>query len=301
MTIPNRERLRAAALVAVLLSFATASPAQLRPDAAVSIPTDVVAALLTASSVTPGAPQLFVGTVPRSFEGVVLVPKNARVLGSAVYANSIVAALTMPGTEDNVRQELGRGLAAAGWKAPATRNAYQAFRYAISPTSPFNELALCRDGDMLVTRVERRDLTSSTITESAWLGQPAYPCSAAPQPPSTQPVPTLPLLTHPPGSGEQSANMNACGPAARAGDSPIFPRLDYIRSTQSVDALVAHYGRQLQDSGWTAVKPGPAVARASWTHRDSTGTLYEATLTAESGLRPGCVQVGVLVGKAHTP
>jgi hypothetical protein len=56
--------------------------------------------------------------------------------------------------------------------------------------------------------------------------------------------------------------MTECGPAARAFDGTNFPRLDYIRSSQSAEALLGHYGRQLQDSGWTAVKPGPSVARA---------------------------------------
>ena len=52
-----------------------------------------------------------------------------------------------------------------------------------------------------------------------------------------------------------------------------------VRSLVSPAAMLEFYSRQLADSGWTTVTPGPASIGRAWTRVDSSGARVETVIT----------------------
>ena len=95
----------------------------------------------------------------------------------------------------------------------------------------------------------------------------------------------LPELTDPPQSG---ARWDAsCG----RGPGTSWSTGNLLVSDLAPDSIVAHYGKQFEAAGWTAI-PGGGIAVRSWTKRDSTGTVYRTTMsvTAEPD-HPRCRRI----------
>jgi hypothetical protein len=73
-----------------------------------------------------------------------------------------------------------------------------------------------------------------------------------------------------------------------------------LSTSMPVDQVLAHYGKQLADSGWTPVTDQQLVARY-WTRRDSTG-FRELTITARVRAEtPQCVELEMRVNGMNPP
>jgi hypothetical protein len=75
-----------------------------------------------------------------------------------------------------------------------------------------------------------------------------------------------------------------------------------LKTTMSGEALLDHYARQLQDSGWAPERNLPASVGRTWTRRDSTGAIVQVALKASTSLQDStCHEVTLEVQTPRKP
>jgi hypothetical protein len=75
-----------------------------------------------------------------------------------------------------------------------------------------------------------------------------------------------------------------------------------LRTSLTTEALLDHYGRQLQDSGWTAAGERASIIGRSWTRPDSSGTPVETVITVATPARDtGCRELNMQVRTLRKP
>src|SRR5207253_2213189 len=103
-----------------------------------------------------------------------------------------------------------------------------------------------------------------------------------------QPYPTL---FNPAGSNDVRL-ANDC----RANSSSTTGTGTLLRSAIDPSALLDHYARQLQDSGWHAPNDKLSIVGRTWTRTDSTGAPIELTLTVTTSAHdPMCRELSLQV------
>ncbi|CAN5210468.1 hypothetical protein BH09GEM1_BH09GEM1_14040 [soil metagenome] len=295
--IMNRSGLLAASyltLIALLLP-ATPSTAQ-RPETAPlrqpeSVPFELAAALTSAGGMT-GEPQILVGGVPGWVADRIVVPPHARILGSAFYGTTVVAILTMPAGDDSTMVGYKQELMKRGWLNPPPQPNYGGgFRPALMSAASSSNIALCGDRQSLFARLTRRGGSASNLTVRIGPAIQGSNCLPMQLPAGYPRQFMLPVVYHPEGvmdarSGTDCARQNEVNRTSAV-----------VRSELSADALLDHYGRQLQDSGWVAGTKRTSMTGRTFTRPDSAGTPMEITLTVSSG-ETGCRELNMtLFGK----
>ena len=219
---------------------------------------------------------LYVGALPSRDQPHLFVPPGARVLGAAEVSGYATGILDVPGTPDSVSAEMERGLAALDWTpAPGARvgtgSRYGGFRSAAE--SRASGMALCRNHQfMLVAVASNTDATSRVTLEMfpASMALDACSAQAAESPPGSRVGISVPTVLNPPGTID-----NPSCPRPFSSQSTAAA----VRSLVSPAAMLDFYSRQLADSGWTAVTPGPASIGRAWTRVDSSGARVETVIT----------------------
>ena len=246
-----------------------AAPLQ-RPE---SIPFELAAALTSAGGMS-GEPQILVGSVPGWVADRIVVPTNGRILGSAFYGTTVVAILTTPTGDDSLLAGFKRDLMKKGWlTAPPFLGYGGGFRPAIASGASSNRVALCSEGQSLSATVARRQGSMANITVRIAPVSPNSSCNP-PQIPADYPRQAmLPTVYHPVGVMD-ARSASDCERAQEMNRNTAV-----VKSNMTPDALLDHYGRQLQDSGWVATtKPATTSAR-TFARPDSSGTRREIRLS----------------------
>jgi hypothetical protein len=75
-----------------------------------------------------------------------------------------------------------------------------------------------------------------------------------------------------------------------------------LRTVMTPDALLDHYARQIQDSGWTSLSDGRSIVSRTWTRPDSAGGSVELSLTVSTTTREAtCREINLQVRKVQKP
>jgi hypothetical protein len=283
------------ALITPAMAAAAQQPAPLRQPE--SIPFDVAAALISSGGFA-GEPQVLVGSMPEWIANRVYVPSNARILGSAFLGTTVVTVISLPTVSDSAIPEFTRELAKLGWKAPPPLPNYGGgFRPAPAVAEGSSTRAtLCGDQQILsLSSARRRGIVTDVTLRVSAAGQ--YSACKPPQMPLGMPRSPYPTLYNPAGAAE--ARMTTDCPAADAASAVMSTTL---RTATTPDALLDHYARQLQDSGWKSGVDAKSVVSRSWTRPDSTGTPVELSLTVTSTSRnTACRDISLQVRRAQKP
>jgi hypothetical protein len=262
-------------------------PADSVPKALVEAVMDPIGSMRMMSN---GArPRLLVGTLPSGLAQRLWIPPGSTVLGGIESSGFGLAVIHSPLSEDSLNAGYAREEPRLGWTLPPARTSPSPMMgFVQAPTTlavgsgVVEGGVFCSGGTTLSISVTPLDPLTREIRATA-MNLSDVRC----QPPTVQRVimpnrPNYPTLVNPPGSGPGYANCSAWSSMGGGGTTRL-------QTGMAADDVLQHYGKQLADSGWT---PGPdqTVVR-SWSHRDSTGTLTELTLSARTSQSPGCVEV----------
>jgi hypothetical protein len=293
---------RYASRVAPILALAVSARAQeprrlLQAD---SIPLELVTALV-ASGGLGGDPQILVGALPGWVENRIVVPANMRVLGSAFIGTSVVAVLRSSDSPEAAVATLNNELPKRGWKTPPPTPSYGGgFRPApvnAVPNGPATRLMLCGDQQLLnVSAVRRRGVSTDVTIRLTPLANYS-PCKPQEVPPSMRQS-MFPTLFNPANTADMRGGTDDC---ARSMSSSSGTGTT-LHTPMDPAALLEHYGKQIQDSGWTAPATGGSVVGRTWTRADSAGNPIELSLTVASSARvASCYELNLQVRTMRKP
>jgi hypothetical protein len=263
-----------------------------------SIPRDLAAALI-ASGGFGADPQILIGSMPEWIANRLSIPSGARVLGSAFLGTTVVAVVTMPVASDTMMNQLKSDLLRRGWTNPPPQPNYGGgFRPApagMVPDGPLTRVTLCSDQQVLAASAARQRGTVTNITYRISTTGGYSVC----RPPKLPVGPTrsaFPTLYNPPAaldarmSGDCANNFNGSGTSTT------------LRTSMSADALLDHYARQLQDSGWTSAGEKASIVGRTWSRTDSAGTPVDVVITVTTPAQnSGCRELNLQVRTMRKP
>lgn len=271
------------------------------------IPRDLVEALFSAQQPTGRPPTFLVGSLPPTLEAKVAFPKGAKVLGglSDGTMGYSVGVLLLDGPLNSVVDKVHTDLVAAGWSTddPTVQQRLMRGDFVDAPSPQRRPLSgapemYCGRGGTLRLRFDPQGMAQTRLTViSSAVNQCAQMREAMMRSASIGGMsrePKRPVLVNPVGA----RNQDGICPEYNYG---MGDRSQGLTTQLSSQELLAHYGKQLADSGW---KSGGESVSAFWTRTDSTGMVYEYKITVQSyaGL-PACRKVnGDLNGRTpRTP
>jgi len=298
-----RTRLRVLGKLA-LLAIAIAAPATSsfaqereplrRPS---SVPLELATALASAGGFG-SEPQILVGELPEWVIARLYLPRESRVVGSAFIGTTVIGILSVPVSSDTLLKEFDRELRQRGWKAPPIIPSMGGvFRPA--PSSAISgaprRITLCGDRQILNASILRQQASSTTvIIRLSSSGSPGI-CNPPPYPPDRS-RPNLPTLYDP-----ENATAGRMGRECVEAGYGSFGSGTRLKTTMSAGALLEHYGRQLQDSGWSPSTLVPSISGHTWTRRDSTGLVQLSLIVKPMGDDASCREVELSVRTSRVP
>ncbi len=298
LLIPQRCLAAALLVVGIAASSGAQEPRRLsQPD---SIPMELATALISSGGL-PGDPQILVGSLPGWMTNRIYIAPNARVVGSAFIGTTAVAIVSSPDMPEPAMAALKRELATRGWKTPPPQPSYGGgFRSATMNMMPGGDptrATLCgADQQMLTTSAVRRRWRVDGHRDADldhWRLRHLQSASDAGGIPAAPPWPTM---YHPAGVSDANQACNGDNSFGSGGPSAI------VRTPITSEALLDHYAKQLQDSGWQAPPGSGSIIGRTWTRTDSTGAPVELTITAAASLRdPSCRTLNMVVRTLKKP
>jgi hypothetical protein len=244
-----------------------------------SVPTDLATALASTGFFgNNGDPQILVGSLPEWVAARVQLPPGSRVLGSAFIGSTVLGVVTVPTSSDTLMKQFERELEQRGWTPPPTMPSRGGgFRPSLSAAiARAQRFTRCRENQVITGWISRQQAASTTVMlrMSDTGGNPSLCNPMQPQFQSDMERPAYPTLIDPSGASDASG----CYRRYSGGTSGTGTRL---KTTMSAEALLEHYGRQLQDSGWTPASTPGKIGR-TWTRPDSAGALVHVSITVSS-------------------
>jgi hypothetical protein len=255
---------------------------------------------LVASGGLGGDPQILVGALPGWVENRVIIPANARVLGAAFIGTTVVAVLRSSDSPEGVVATLKRELPSRGWKAPPPQPSYGGgFRpAAMAPTSPdaATRVTFCGDQQVLTVSAARHQGVNTDVTMRLTPAANYSVCTPQPMP-AGMIRPLYPTLFNPANAGEGRGLIGDCVMSmASTGTNTT------LRTAMEPTALLEHYARQLQDSGWSAAPTGGSIVGRTWTRTDSAGNPLELSITVATSPRDvACRDLNLQVRTVRKP
>jgi hypothetical protein len=275
--------------VAVILFVPSIATAQAGRDAL--IPRELAEALISRAGYGMSRPEIVVGTLPQTIATKIKLPMGARILGGMTTQEGATAIVVIDGALNTAAEQFHRDVIAQGWEVPV-------------------------DDPMDFMRSEFVDAVS-TSRRMARNGMPEMYCGRAG---------TLMVSYQPEGIQHTQVSIGTSGvnrcaenrdmmmrsrmgmggdpkrpklvnhPAAR--NSPgVCPQYNMGMGDRKTDLgsqlppsdILAHYAKQLADSGWAQI--GTTVA-AIFQKRDTTGAMQEYQLLVHAPTEsPGCRSV----------
>jgi hypothetical protein len=282
------------ALAAASLARPAEMKAQVRrlSDGPDSVPRALVEALIDPLGMTRmiagGRPRLVVGAVPSGLAQRFWIPPGATVLGGMESSGLGVVVIHSTLPRDSLIAGYRREQPRLGWTAPQDPQprAMMGFVPAAAATTlnDQNGTVFCSGGTTLSIGVAPVDPGTWEINATAIAIGTNDRC----QPVTSRVAPAwraqYPTLTNPPSSGNGFGQGCAYWNSSGGGGSTR------LQTTMTLDDVLAHYGKQLADSGWTPT--GTQTTTRGWSRRDSTGAVTEIVLTAQAQTTgPSCVDV----------
>jgi len=287
--------------VAPILALALAAGAQepRRLVQADSIPLELVTALV-ASGGLGGDPQILVGSMPGWVESRIVVPASMRILGSAFIGSTVVAVLRSSDSPEDAVATLKNELPKRGWKTPPPMPSYGGgFRPApISavPSGPPTRLLFCGDQQLLNVSAVRRRGVSTDVTIRLTPVANYSPCKP-PEVPASMRQSTFPTLFNPANTDIRGGTDDCARSMSTSSGTGTT-----LRTTMDPAALLEHYAKQIQDSGWTTPAKGGSVVGRTWTRTDSAGNPIELSLSVTSSAREAsCYELSLQVRTSRKP
>jgi hypothetical protein len=264
-----------------------------------SIPVELATALISAGGLG-GEPQILVGSLPGWIANRLYLPSNARVVGSAFIGSSVVGVLNVADAPESVTVVFKRELAKRAWKSPPPAPSYGGgFRPAPSPMADAlaaTRLTLCGDQQILTTVAARRRGTTTEVVIRVVPAGVYSICNPPPTPSDMNRAP-FPTLFNPAGLNDlrMASDCRATG-GNTTGTGTM------LRTAIDPSALLEHYARQLQDSGWHSTNDKPSIVGRTWTRTDSAGTPLDLTLTVTTSARDSlCRELSLQVRTLRKP
>jgi hypothetical protein len=259
-----------------------------------------LASALVASGGFPSEPQILVGSMPEWITNRLYVPAGARVLGSAFLGTTIVGVITVTDAPETAIAEFKRQLLQKGWKAPPPAPTYNGggFRPApvAPPSGPTTHMTLCGDQQVLTASAARRRGEATDVTLRV-ISTTTFSACRFPEIPTSMIRSPFPTLINPPGAPD--ARMNGDCSTTSMGSMGTGTTL---RTSMTPDALLDHYGKQLQDSGWASPGDKAPIVSRTWTRTDSTGAPVETSITVTTSPRDsGCREINLQVRTLRRP
>lgn len=279
--------MRCSCLVPLMLSAAS-SLAMAQANRDPLIPRELVEALVSAASYERPRPEIFVGVFPPALVPKVTLPASARILGGMNVqggrsgANGVVGIFIVDGTLNSAADAFHRSLLAQGWEAPV-EDPMMGFMRSEFIDPPSNDRRIADNGlpEMYCGRagtlnvsyqpdgLQRTQvtLTTSNVNQCAVNRDMMFRTRLGMgEEPKRPKLVNLPNARNSPGSC-QNYNMGMGDRKTDLGSQ--LPPAD----------ILAHYAKQLADSGWSQI--GTSVA-AIFQKRDTTGSLLEYQLLVHS-------------------
>ena len=270
-------------VVGASLLFATSSAAQQTDTSTVPRELAIALARVYAAADSSAAVEFLPANVAPSVAADVAIPPDSRVVGSVVLGRNTYVFGTSPLAPDSVRAWYSREYGRRQWPAlsmvrtQAPGGGAGGFR----PPPPKVPTTFCngdREFDVAATESPGGPTNFRVRVSTA-----ALPCSMVPRGPVRPPAPSLPLpvVYNPPNTQP--------GPQCYAAGSSIQRTQTQLMTSLDPQALLQHYGRQLEASGWVPLQTQGGIATEAWSRRDSTGTNEIATLlVSASPTAPVC-------------
>jgi len=237
-----------------------------------------------------GQPRLVVAALPAKLAKRLWVPPGSKVLGGLESEPVGVAVIRSSLSQESLIAGYRREQLKLGWNAPPERSlmttmGFQPAPGSQSPDTP--DVTVCSAATSLGISVRSVGPGLSEIRATAvddMGGGRCTPARADGGPGGH--FPNHPTLVNPPGSSDTDIKCSFWNSSAGMGGPDL-------RTTMTLESILAHYGKQLTDSGWVQTS-GQTIGR-SWVRKDSTGTWQiNLSVRADSGAS-GCVDVGMEV------
>lgn len=231
-----------------------------------------------------------VGALPSGLVQRLWIPPGAVVLGGWQSSGSGLAILRSKLSKDSLQAAYRREQPRLGWTARPRTQVTPMGGFAPAPNSrldPDAGLIFCAGGTTLTVDIGPAEGFQEIRALAFAVGE--YLCSQRREPEVARfQRPEYPTLNNPPGSGDGWGRSCASWNSGGGGGGTR------LTTTARLDEIMAHYGKQLTDSGWTLAN-GQSLSYA-WTRRDTSGNFVELTLTARSrASNPDCVEVDMRI------
>jgi len=278
-------RVAAIALSMAYAGLVRAQPA--RPGGSDSLPRDLVEALLRPyyGSVSAGGSGFVIGRVPADLVPYLYVPPGARVLGGVETSSRTVVVLSVTAPLDELRSAYRREQLRLGWTSPVAPSQGWGFVQAPGTGPDINSLVFCHIGQSLQIVPYSAPSSGGPLVVTATVENYGSSCQSRVRfVPSTTFATDLPVIFNPDGA---AMNSRACYPP-NVSASGVNASGERLETKLSPVQLLAHFSRQLSDSGWTAASSSGAAVKGVWTRPDTGELTRELTLTITPSPAAGC-------------
>lgn len=268
--------------VAFAIPSATAGAQEREPlKQPATVPVELAVALSSSGGFGPGGePQFLVGELPGWVKSRMYVPAGAQVVGSAFLGSNVVSVLKIPSTSDSLMSDVERALLKLGWSQAPMPYMGGGFRpAAMASSSPMRRPTFCREGQSLLPMLTRQQGTATMLVYRLVASPGGYSiCNALAQSGTEMRRSPFPTLYNPQGADAMMTNRD-CSMTRSGGSSTTQTELN---TSMSAQAILEHYGRQLQDSGWAPATLAPPITGLSWMRKDSTGANQLLSLIVQT-------------------
>lgn len=275
-------------VVATILSLIAASSATAQPNPSPElVPKTLVEALLGRNT------SVTIGALPPTVESKVVLPAGSKILGGSTNPNQATGIVILDGAVNTVAERFQGDLLKSGWEVmdQAPMQFYGA-DFIDPPADQRRPMAAtnetyCGRAGTLTVRYEpegfsqtRLFITSTGTNRCAQMRDMMLQS----RPEGMPARPKRPILVNPGAARSQPAVCQSSNYASSWGGSGA-----QLASTMPASEILAHYAKQLADSGW---KSSSAIATGTWTRPDSTGAImeYEISVRAPDDA-PNCRRV----------
>lgn len=284
--------MRMSFVTALLSSMAGAVGAQAGPPSEL-IPRALVEGLL--SSVYGGTnarpPEIVVGALPPAIQSKLILPSDARVLGGMIGVNSSTAIVMLSGPLNSVGDAFSKGLLANGWEvmdqAPMR---FYGSEFIDAPSGQRRTVSgapetYCGKAGTMMVRYEPDGFTQTRVILTTY---GVNRCAE---------MRDMMLRSRMSMGGARENRPTLVNPGAARNQQGICPSYNSgfggqgteLSSAMSPQDILAHYAKQLADSGWKSAGTG---VTAAWTRTDTSGVVSEYQITVRDyPLVPVCRKV----------
>jgi hypothetical protein len=279
-----------AAVVSLSLLGAASASAQASASDEL-IPRKLVESLFAVSPYgSPGRPEFVVGTLPPTVQSKIVLPPNAKILGGMNTGDMAVGVIVLDGPLTTAADLFTKEILKSGWEVmDQSSRMFFGEDFIDAPTVQRRAVAgapeiYCGRAGTLTTKYDpegfaqtRVTITSMGVNRCAQMRDAMLGSRMG-----MRSEPNRPRLVNPGGA----RNQQAFCPSYNMG---MGGRGTELSSQMTPQDILAHYAKQMADSGW---KQNGTGVSASWTKTDTAGVVTEYQVTVRTASEnPMCRKV----------